>query len=246
MQMKTRFILLIAVIILSPAILYSQDSAEERDKINRIKGDSEFIYADEYGETREEADELAGIMLEAAISRIIVLEEIGSLQQEKIKDNLNNHVQTIALNVDGIFRTFKYISRMKLFSTEPTERSNEPVATNMSEKEPVAPTAITTQPDSAIRIRTDNVLLEKILEITTIERLEPFLKTEREEGTLMYGAINSLSNLENAYLIVFSQTGVVEAVLSKGKTTRQNYLTGSQSDNLSNYPGKGVVWVMIY
>jgi hypothetical protein len=279
--MKAQTIFFTIICLWIPALLFAQDNTEKKKAINEIKSNNAYIYADEYGDTPEEALELADIMLEAKVARIIVKEKIAQPQQEKMKDNLRNTVHIIELTVEDMFRVCKYISRSELFSADVEQETSAVEATasdsgtalseeietvDVSEKPPIMETtspkqqSITTLEPSAVTTEqhmsrvadasakhTGNALLNKILTLTTVDQLKPFLDNEKnEKGTLMFGTLNSLSNNENAFLIVFSRTGAVEAVLGKGKTIRHNYLTGNQSDSLSNYPDKNVVWVLFY
>lgn len=264
-QFKFAFTLMFLFLFLS-ASLWAQE--DQTNQINQIKRNSEYIYADKSDETKDGAVDLAKTILEIEVDRVMSEENI-TVSKSVVKENLAKHTHKIEVMRGGLFRAFLYISKAEAFSGGASQAAPAPVAAVDEAPQPLpeAPviqevkaqptaTVVPAEPEKtapaaapverAVAGNTGNSVLDEMIGYTTVQSIQPFLEKKKQEGSIMYGKMQSLSNAENAYLIVYSKAGVIEAILGKGKDTRYNYLTGKNDDKLSDYPDKGVVWVQIF
>lgn len=84
--------------------------------------------------------------------------------------------------------------------------------------------------------------LEKIKALKTFDQLQPTIMPLAEEGTITeYGKYATLTDPEEAYLIIYDPEGRIRAVFGKGDSIRKNLVTG-KDDSIKNYHGCGAIW----
>ena len=93
---------------------------------------------------------------------------------------------------------------------------------------------------------TGNPMLDKILTFRKIDELQRYFVEQKEKGKLMFGKLSSVVTPEQCYMVIFSRSGEVTAILGKGTTTRCNLTKGTEGDRLENYPNQGKVWFQLY
>lgn len=93
---------------------------------------------------------------------------------------------------------------------------------------------------------TGNAMLDKILTFRKVDELQRYFAEQKEKGKLMFGKLSSVVTPEQCYMVVFSRSGEVTAILGKGTTTRRNLTKGTDGDRLENYPNQGKVWFQLY
>lgn len=93
---------------------------------------------------------------------------------------------------------------------------------------------------------TGNPMLDKILTFRKIEELQRYFVEQKEKGKLMFGKLSSAVTPEQCYMVIFSRSGEVTAILGKGMATRRNLTKGTEGDRLENYPNQGKVWFQLY
>ena len=132
----------------------------------------------------------------------------------------------------------------------------QPVVTAPADTTAVQP-ADTVQPQPVI-IRTDTVRteyevktsgnerLDKIIAMKTIGEVQEHFIAEKLAGRMMFGKMDSATNPENCYILIFGRDGKVAAVLDKGYDARLNFTTGESGDRIENYKGYGVIWFLLY
>lgn len=93
---------------------------------------------------------------------------------------------------------------------------------------------------------TGNPMLDQILTFKKIEDLQRYFVRKKEEGKLMFGKLDSAVTPEKCYMVIFSRSGEVVAILDKGVTNRRNLTSGAENDHVDNYRGYGKVWFQLY
>lgn len=93
---------------------------------------------------------------------------------------------------------------------------------------------------------TGNPILDRILTFRKIEDLQRYFARKKEEGKLMFGKLDSAVAPEKCYMVIYSRSGEVIAILDKGAPTRRNLTKGTDGDTLDNYRGCGKVWFQLY
>ena len=93
---------------------------------------------------------------------------------------------------------------------------------------------------------TGNDRLDRIARMKTIKEVEAYFIAEKKAGRMMFGKMKTAVRPESCYLLVFSKTGDVVAVLDRGEKSRRNLITGKRGDRVENYPGHGVIWFTIH
>lgn len=93
---------------------------------------------------------------------------------------------------------------------------------------------------------TGNAMLDHILTFKKIDELQRYFVQQKEKGKLMFGKLSTAVTPEKCYMVVFSRSGEVIAILDKGNGTRRNLTQGTDDDRLENYKGQGKVWFQLY
>ena len=91
-----------------------------------------------------------------------------------------------------------------------------------------------------------NERLDKIIAMKTIGEVQEHFIAEKLAGRMMFGKMDSATNPENCYILIFGRDGKVAAVLDKGYDARLNFTTGESGDRIENYKGYGVIWFLLY
>lgn len=237
---------------------------EEKAKVNKIKRSSLYLYGEGIAATVEEATAMAETSLKNAI-----LSEMG--ENEKLQDSdqilinsIKKHSEKIQLKRGAMERVFLYVEKKNLLSSDKvvvldvsssTVPSQEKPATEESKVDDSAPSGTSSSevftpvseqvpPIQGEKVKVDSPLLQELLEQKTVDGLELFMRTQKENHKLMWGNVKSSLN-PSWYIVVFSDT-TIKAVFDKEKNgVRVNLLNGKE-EQMSLYNTDNKVWFILY
>ena len=237
---------------------------EEKAKVNQIKMSSLYLYGEGIAATVEEATAMAETSLKNAI-----LSEMG--ENEKLQDSdqilinsIKKHSEKIQLKRGAMERVFLYVEKKNLLSSDKvvvldvsssTVPSQEKPATEEAKVDDSAPSGTSSSevftpvseqvpPIQGEKVKVDSPLLQELLEQKTVDGLELFMRTQKENHKLMWGNVKSSPN-PSWYIVFFSDT-TIKAVFDKEKNgVRVNLLNGKE-EQMSLYNTDNKVWFILY
>lgn len=231
--MKTnRFLTLLfaAIIAISSA---ADDNEKTKKKINSIKKNNQYLYAEMTAETTEEAREIAEEMLYEKINQWAA----GNKKLQKSSgiaiNNTSSLWTTISLPRGNMFRSFIYVKKSDILPVE-----NSTVIENPNAKAETTPKL-----ESIVQPVIPETVAE-LMEFTDYKPMAERIMQLKSEGRLRsYGYYAQLDDPEACWLAIYNTSGQVVAFLSPGKE-RTNLRTG-KADSVGNYNGHGAIGFII-
>ena len=243
-------------------ILFAQqpDEAAKRTLEREIKGEaydyqySDYLYGEAVGNVKDEAINDAKYALVSEIKKEALKHPewqfAKSLQAKDISFNFDmielkrgNKIRIIAyIKKDNIAVVFDNKTNANNFVEKiPTEIVQVNVEeTNVSSQ-------INTQPVTIVDNRQNTSgLLEKILNVSSINEVIKILSENKKVGKVAYGTMDKLISPEKAYLIVYKQTGEIVAILDKGRVDDRNDLLSGKTKGNEVLIQNQVIWFQIF
>lgn len=223
----------------------AQTTEEQKKKINSIKKDYAYLYAEITTDNQQSALDLAEDMLNQEINKYVAEQKKLRSAQKIVLRNSQEIMETISLPRGNMFRAFKFVKKSDIIAADNAEvRTNtQAVSTSgntASAETPLKSTVQTVTTESAKR----NETIGRILAVSKFADLQEVFKQLKQENRIgQYAKIKELSAPEQFVLIIYNREGNIEAVLSEG-SARTNLRTG-QADSVNNYPGRGAIGVKV-
>lgn len=218
---------------------FSQTTEDLKKKINSIKKDNKYLYAEITTDNQQSALDLCEDMLNQEINKYVSEQKKLNNAQHIVLRNRQEVIESISLPRGNMFRAFRYVKKNDIIAADNVEvRTNTPTVSTKEQK-----MVSTVQPIPAKSVKRDETI-SRLLTVSRFSELSNTFKQLKQEGRIgQYDKIKNLVNPEQFVLIIYNSDGNIEAVLSEG-SSRTNLRTG-QTDNVSNYPGRGAIGVKV-
>lgn len=223
----------IACMLLAGVLMLSAQTIEEqKKKINSIKKDKSYLYAEITTNDRQTALDMVEDMLNQQINEYVATQKKLNKKAKVLSLNRKSVCESMSMPRGNMFRAFIYVKKSDIIGvddvvevvkkTVPTEAEAQPAPVSERRKETVA----------------------KLLQLQRFSELEPCLRQLKQEGRISsFDKYKELADASQYVLIVYNREGVIEALLSEG-SSRTNLRSG-QPDDVSNYKGRGAFGVKI-
>lgn len=252
--MKTVCISIIGLLFAS-AIVAQADADKQKDEINKIKINKNYIYGEATLPDRAEALQLAKELLIKNINDWIAGEKKMSKAEAVVIRDIVEHGETINLMRGNMFRAFVYVQKKSILPIEDTDHAvvisrstsnREEPAIAVNEIQKIEPKETTNEgiAESSGSNENDAMpdILKSIVAITKFSDVAPLFQQLKVDRKIIYGGMNTLTSPENCYLLIYNKEGEVVAVLDKGH--RKNLRT-QKEDSTKNYSGCGAIWFQL-
>lgn len=234
-----RFLAAIAACLMV-AVAMADDTDEAKKKINSIKKNSSYLYAEVTAATADEARSLAEEILYAEINE-------WAAGQKKLRNSpglaVNNKQAlwtTMSLPRGNMFRSFIYVKKSDILPV-----ANSEVIANPAAAEAGRAAGSEAQPELVSTVA--SVVPEAVAELMRFADYKPMaeriMRMKAEGKVASYGYYAQLPNPEACYLAIYSREGKLVAFLSPGRE-RVNLATG-KPDKVANYSGHGAVGFIV-
>ena len=233
-----RFLAAIAACLIV-AVTTADETDEAKKKINSIKKNNSYLYAEVTAATADEARSLAEEILYSEINE-------WAAGQKKLRNSPGlavNNKQTLwtimSLPRGNMFRSFIYVKKSDILPVDNSEVIANPAA------EAGQAAGSETQPRLTSTVAP--VVPEAVAELMKFADYKPMaeriMRMKAEGKVASYNYYAQLSNPEACYLAIYSREGKLVAFLSPGKE-RVNLATG-KPDKVANYSGHGAVGFIV-
>lgn len=262
-----RICLLMAVWIGCPSLLSGQSPADVRDRINAIKLDEQYLYAEVTHQDPNLAYESALAELLLAVNEcrgtngkgpLEVSDLTGRVEQLTYKRG-EKSVIFVFMPIDKALTVSRgksrnivigqaapdvsAVNKMEAEEQRPTVTKAPPV--EQEEPKVVEQPPVGSKPLDAdlVALSTDEVA-QVILRIEMVTDIGGFMEKFKAKGQVTaYGVARSMQDIpDDAYLILFNRTRAIRTILSPVVQGKRLNLRSKQEDAVANYRGHGVYW----
>lgn len=227
---------LVMALLLTPSLVISAQTVDEKKKeINKIKKNSQYIYAEATAATEQEAKDLAEEILYQEINEWTATQKKLRQSSDFLISDRKELWSTVSLPRGNMYRSFIYVKKSNIQPADNAEIiSNANHDTLISSIEQMKGQSASTYPETVTKIAACQEYAEMV---NVIKDMEAQGKIEH------YARYASLTKPENYYLAIYDKKGKVKAVLSPGNE-RTNVVTG-QADAVNNYAGCGAIGFIV-
>ncbi len=246
--------------------LYAQElSTQDAIKsINKIKMDSNYLYAESTNKEWEEAYDNAKALLSVMISEWAM--ENAKDKVDLCVANSQEHILAIKTRRGELYRSFVYVKKndiipisnernlmvVKMEKETVKETPPIPQTVNRDDEKNKANTIKTTPTEDAkVNENLSDPLTfiltteERMKQIKKFDEVNIFIEQLKKDNKLKdFGKYKTMPENENCYLLVYNPQGMIPAVLKKDGNAYFN-LNTHQADNITNYKGCGAVWFQL-
>lgn len=241
MNMLRKFVLILfAFALAAPGLCQVSDSK----KINKIKRDNQYLYAEATMKDADEAYEAALELLNGYIDEYVQTKKKFNSSDNIIIKDMGSNTERLQMQRGELTRVFVYVKKSDIIPAE-----NSTIRENAGKKE--EPQMVATvgeeeqlEPDTSLRLEKawQQTLIDELLTLRTIieakSRLN-YLKTEYKVKRV--GTPDSCRDKAAAYWVIGDESGNLITVLGMGSSERVNFKT-MQMDSLDNYQGASAIW----
>lgn len=228
---------LLAIIVAMTFTLTSAAQESDSKRINKIKRDSKYLYAEGTRPTEEEARKDAEELLSVYIDEYVASKKKLSKAEHVVIKDLQSKIDRIQMKRGTMIRAFVYVKKSDIIPAENAIVTEVPKNKDLE-------SAIEELPSVEISSEMpqwQQEVIKELMEKTSLTEARALLNRLKSEYKIKrHGMPATAKNTEKIYWLVETGDGSL-TVLGPGNDMRTNYRT-MQSDNLSNYSGKNAVW----
>lgn len=236
--MKTKFCLMLLLILQTLTGSYAQQTEEQKKEINKIKKSSLYLYAETTMPDKEEAMMTAIDMLKDEAQRWVSekkKKQETDVDWEVVMTNVTQSYNKIELPRGNMYRAFAYVKKSDVITGKNVIVSDIKMPESEVEEIKEAPDPQPAEQPEAIK---------RLLALKMYDEVPACVETLKKEGLITeYNRYASLPNPDDYVLIIYNRAGEVEAILSEG-AERINMRT-LQADGVANYKGRGAIGVKL-
>lgn len=259
--------LFLIIAVRCPLLLMGQSPADVRDRINSIKLDENYLYA-------EATHQDLNLAYENALAELLlaVNECRASCQKSPLEiSDLTGRVEQLDYQRGEKSMVFVYMQTAKAKAVQRRESRN--IAIERSETKPASPTtrkdevevdapAVSTSPperdsprpeppiavpeplSAELKALAEDEVAQLVLQIEMVTDIGGFMEDYKLQGEVSsYGRARSMEDIpDDAYLILYDHTRAIRTVLSPAIQGKRLNLRNKQEDTVTNYRGHGVYW----
>lgn len=236
--MKTKFCLMLLLILQTLTGSYAQQTEEQKKEINKIKKSSLYLYAETTMPDKEEAMMTAIDMLKDEAQRWVSekkKKQETDVDWEVVMTNVTQSYNKIELPRGNMYRAFAYVKKSDVITGKNVIVSDVKMPESEVEEIKEAPDPQPAEQPEAIK---------RLLALKMYDEVPACVETLKKKGLITeYNRYASLPNPDDYVLIIYNRAGEVEAILSEG-AERINMRT-LQADGVANYKGRGAIGVKL-
>ena len=253
--MTGKLILSVAALLVA-SIGFCQES--DSKKINKIKRDTQYLYAEATMKDADEAFETALLLLDGYIDEYVQSKKKFSSSEQVIIKDTHRKSETIQMPRGEMTRVFVYVKKSDIIPAEnsairenPARVPSEPELQETSGNQEAAELAEQAGEEAGLEeagasprltFVWQQELIESLLETGTINSAKALLNREKAQFRVKRsGPAASCKDKAGSFWIIGDGEGKLITVLGPGTNRRTNFKT-QKSDSLDNYPNSTALW----
>ena len=225
--------MMLTAVLLTICTVCMADDDQITKQINSIIGNNQYLYAENYATTEEQARQVAEDLLEAQIKQWTEKKKKLRGSSNFVINNKKSFRTALSVSRGRLIRVFVYVKKSDIIAGSNTSVVNVGERTNKSNVERISP-----REESSVKYSEVAKLLTNYSEFNT---LYSRIKQLNEEGKIKkYARYTDLGDSQQYHLAIFDMTTKkVRAILTPGPH-RRNIVTG-QTDSEKKYSGCGAI-----
>ena len=252
--MKTICISIICLLFTS-ALFAQTNTDKQKEEINKIKKNKNYIYGEATLPDQDEALKLAKEILIKNINDWVAGEKKMKQSEAVVIRDIIENSENINLMRGSMFRAFVYVQKKNILPVDDTDNAVVISRSTSDQEEPViivsdiqkvesGETNDETEYAPPVFNENDTAsdILNRIMAITKSDDVLPFFKQLKANNKIIYGNMASLTSPADCYLLIYNREGRVVAILDKGHNKN---LRTQEEDSTKNYSGCGAVWFQL-
>lgn len=238
-------LLVLGIMMVLPALCQESDSK----KINKIKRNSQYLYAEATMKDPIEAHNTAIELLNGYIDEYVQSKKKFKSSDNIIIKDMASNSEKIQMKRGEMTRVFVYVKKSDIIPAE-----NSSMRVNAGKKEDVDnPKSGVTQTtldgqdvtgDTSLRlpIAWQQEIVDNLLACETLIEAKALLNRQKSEYKVKrVGAASNCPNKTNCFWVIGDANGEIVTVLGPGSDQQTNFKT-LQADALDNYPDATAIW----
>lgn len=246
MMIRRLLTVILAVFMTIPVFCQESDSK----KINKIKRDSQYLYAEATMKDAQEAYSTALELLNNYIDEYVQTKKKFESSDNIIIKDIEKNFDRIQMNRGEMVRVFVYVKKSDIIPAE-NSRMRENVGKKEDDKKklksemtPITLDGEEINGDASLRLSMpwQQDIIDKILSCNTLIEAKALMNRQKAEFKIK--RIGNMSNCRNSvecFWVISDATGAVVTVLGPGSEQRTNFKT-LQPDVLENYTEATAIW----
>lgn len=233
MNRRNRIRAILTMMMLAMCIVCSADDEQITKQINSIIGNSQYLYAENYATTEEQARQVAEDLLEAQVKQWTEKKKKLRGSSNFVLNNKKSFRTALSVSRGRLVRVFVFVKKSDIIAGNNTAVVNVGERANVSNAGQLSPREV-----SSVEYSEVAKLLTNYSEFNT---LYSRIKQLNEEGKIKkFARYTDLGDPQQYHLAVFDMTTKkVKAILTPGPQ-RCNVATG-QTDSEKNYSRCGAI-----
>ena len=211
-------------------------------KINKIKRDSQYLYAEATTKDANEAYETALELLNGFIDEYVQSKKKYNSSENIIIKDVRSHYEQIQMQRGDLTRVFVYVKKSDIIPAD-----NSTIRENVGKKEePDTDVSVEEHLEGDASLRLEKAwqqeIVDQLLACNTIVEAKSLLNRRKAEYKVKrIGTPDSCRNKETCFWVIGDESGKLLTVLGKGSDKRTNFKT-LELDSLENYSNAKAIW----
>ena len=250
---------------------HQHDETAKRALEREVKTSGTYLYGEAVANTKDEAVTAAKSALITEINKEILNNYDWQFANTIHAKDVEYYSDMIELMRGNKFRVIAYVKQENLtaifhnYETPEIELTDKDVyplepekipqvqpveataSVMVSEKPQIANTTETSnQQSTVVNTTSDGDILGQIVRASSPRQIQNILDSNKKNGKAAYGTMDKLIQPEAAYLVVFSQSGTIVAILDKGNTGLRKDLISGATYGREIFNNNQVIWFQLY
>lgn len=218
--------------------------AQESDtkKINSIKRNNQYIYAEATMSTEAEAYQIAEELLTTYINEYIETKKKLSQAENVIVKDVTGKCDKIQMRRGEMYRVFVYVKKSDLIPADNVVTFVKPEA--VPEPSEIDEPSGEDVSDETLKLNVawQQAVIDELLATSSLTEVKAMLnRLKAEYKVKRYGNYDECNNPATCFWLIIDGNGSVQTVLGPGVDQRANFKT-LQYDSLKNYSGSNAIW----
>lgn len=249
----------IIILLLSWIVLAGATWAQQSDtkKINSIKRNSQYLYAEATMNTEEEAYQVAEELLTTYINEYIESKKKLNKAESVIVKDIASKCEKIQMTRGEMSRVFLYVKKSDIIPAENSMTLIKPESPDSTfDTGEVPPAVIEVLPTNGNQF-SDNMVageaprlseawqqnvIDELMLVSSLTEARALLNRLKAEYKIKrYGSYDECKSPANSFWLIADGNGTLQTILGPGTGQRTNFKT-LQYDSLENYSGLNAIW----
>lgn len=242
--MRKRGIVCLLLWITAIGMVFAQET--DTKKINSIKRNNQYIYAEATMSTENEAYAIAEELLTTYINEYIDSKKKLSQAENVIVKDVSGKCDKIQMMRGEMYRVFVYVNKSDIIPAENVVTFVKPESANpeASVESANKHNAAGGDGNEALKLETawQQALVDELLATSSLAGAKAVLNRLKVEYKVKrYGNYSECSNPADCFWLIIDENNLIQTVLGPGMEQRVNFRL-MQYDSLKNHSGSNAIW----